>query len=179
MNSRKRLEDLMEKHPVIGEAGYTLDSHGCLVGPEGYVVLDPYGSLSYAVGDDDFICFDYHVKIIGPAAIFVCVESTLNCETAHFIEDFVGYADVFCPLQADMAPRRVRVIVDTAMGWLYENGVRHNKTGWRQDEWYFYRSFYLDYAQCLVDLELGPPPLKFSDREKRFGGKRINKFCQL
>ena len=99
---------------------------------------DPYGSLSFAVGsDDDFVCFDYHV-----GARRVVLHAVVNSETGHFLEDFakveVRREDAFASAVA---------LVDRALDWCAENGVRLSLKGWDQDPYYFARAVRADMAK--------------------------------
>ncbi len=134
--------------------------------------LDPYGNLSYVVGSsDDFICFDFSIALNpeahGIGDDFLVVKATVNSETGGFIQDFGKW--VICT--GDSPVNELTDIVCEAFNWCLENGVRQSKKGWNQDGWFLVRDAVLECAR-FYGLQPAKP---FSDREKRFGGKRINR----
>ena len=127
-------------------------------------LTNPYGLLGYAVGNgDDFYCFDYDFLPDGR----VVLDSTINSETGCFIMG--GDYEVVSP---EDAPNVALGMVDQAITWACENGVKHTKKGWNQDPYYFYRSVFYN-----CDPDENKPD--FSFRELRMGGKRINRYCNL
>jgi hypothetical protein len=130
----------------------------------GTELTNPYGCLQWAIGNgDDFTCFDYAMLPDGR----VILHSTFNTETGSYIGD-CNY-DVVDALDAPaMALDMVGDGIDTAA----MNETRHTKAGWNQDPYYFYRSVFVS-----CDPNLDAP--NFSERERRMGGKRINKYCSL
>lgn len=138
-------------------------------------LTSPYGHLEYAVGTgDDFYCFDYAiVKSMHQApATFLILHSVINSETGSFIQD----SEYRLIHEIDYDYQAIPMI-DQALNWLTDDPdtpLRHSKKGWNQDPWYFARCVHLtwqDYHQERIR--------KFSEREKRFGGKNINKFCKI
>jgi len=126
-------------------------------------LTSPYGALEWAIGNgDDFHCFDYAFLPDGR----VVLEATANSETGCFIQN-AGYEVCTREEAPDVALGMVDMGLECLSTW---EVVRHNKSGWNQDPYYFYR---------CVKLRCSDDPPDFSDREKRFGGKRINKFCGL
>ncbi len=127
-------------------------------------LTSPYGCLQWAIGSgDDFTCFDYAFLPDGR----VVLHSTFNTETGSYIGD-CSY-DTF---DAKDAPDAAMELVGEGLETACMNGVRHTKAGWNQDPYYFYRCVFLS-----CDPNLDTP--SFSEREKRMGGKRINKYCDL
>ena len=129
------------------------------------VLTNPYGSLHYAIGSgDDFWCFDYAKLVDGR----VIVHSTINSETGGFI--MRGEHEV---VPENEAPDVAMGMIDQAITWCCENDVRITRKRWYQDPYYFYRSVF----QACDKLILVKP--RFSDREMRLGGKRVNRYCGL
>lgn len=127
-------------------------------------LTNPYGALHFAIGDgDDFFCFDYNVLDDGR----VIVDCTINSETGSFIMSG-GYEVV--PLAE--APKVAMNFIDEAVSWCVENDVKISKKGWNQDYYYFYRRVFW---QC----DQNPNKPDFSERQFRFGGKKIDKYCGL
>lgn len=139
-------------------------------------LTNPYGFLHFAIGSgDDFHCFDYRIF-----DHWLILHSTINSETGGFIMRG-GYEviDLDDPCGYDS---QALEMVGWAFDWIYsEPPVRHSKKGWNQDPYYFHRCVHLSVmgwfkrhgAHGYADLTVP----EFSEREKRFGGKRINKFC--
>lgn len=124
-------------------------------------LTSPYGSLQFAIGSgDDFHCYDYAFLPDGQVAL----DATVNSETGGFIQG-AGY-EICSP---EDAPSIALGMVEMGIDWLEMNGLRHNKKGWNQDPFYFYRSVCID---CSADVH-------FSERQKRFGGKKIDEFCKI
>lgn len=122
-------------------------------------LTSPYGSLQYAIGSgDDFWCFDYAV-IEGQ---WVALHATINSETGSFIMD-----GEYLVVPVAEAALTALGLTDRAIEWCDDNGVRHTRKGWNQDERYFYR----DVALATMPHATPDPP--FTDRQRRFGGKRI------
>lgn len=140
------------------------------IGEEAMELTSPYGSLHYAVGSqDDFYCFDFHAW-----DYTVVLHAVINSETGGFIQD-AAY-DLVCILEDE--PEYIALqLTEQALEWCTENNIRHNKSGWNQDPYYFFR------CVCVAAKRLGDGMLdcipEFSERQRRYGGKRINKFCQL
>lgn len=124
-------------------------------------LTNPYGSLHFGIGSgDDFFCFDYDILDDGRAVIH-CV---INSETGSFIMDG-GYEIV----PKEDAPAVAMRFIDDAVTWCAENDVKTSNRGWNQDPFYFYRCVFLD----SKGLD------RFTERQRRFGGKKINKVCGL
>lgn len=158
--------------------GYPVDQYGHLldkddlmtgqekeikVGDELYNLTSPYGFLEFAVGSaDDFYCFDYRTITGKDGKQYMVLHSVINSETGSYIQDgsynVVPIEDA-CPHAAGMA--------EEASRWCGENSIRHNRSGWNQDRLYFFRA---------VCANVGDK--EFSDRQKRYGGKRIERFCE-
>jgi hypothetical protein len=135
--------------------------------------LDPYGSLNFVVGSsDDFVCLDYAiVGEHGPRGIFgmaIVIKAVLNSETGSFIQDF-GYWDSGFDDSPYVAARNA---VNAALDWCAENNVKHNKTGWNQDPHYLTRVIFKKYDDLIMCD--GPAVPRLTQRQLRFGGKRIN-----
>jgi len=128
-------------------------------------LTNPYGCLHWAIGNsDDFHCFDYNFLPDGR----VILDATINSETGSFIQG-AGYE--IC--SKEDAPDVALGMVDNACSWLcctVQDSLSHNKTGWNQDPYYFYRCVKLACSKNAPD---------FSERQMRFGGKKINQYCQL
>ena len=150
-------------------------------GTELWNLTSPYGFLTYAIGTaDDFWCFDFAVIKTRPngGRYFLVLHAVINSETGGFIEDG-GYEVVsFVPRQAY---QRIELqMIEQALDWLNplgdEKPIRHDKRGWKQDPWFFARSVYL---ATQTGFTGSPKFTDFSERQRRFGGKRINTFCGL
>lgn len=137
---------------------------------------DPYCHLHYAFGSgDDFHCFDFEMINAGPRGDFIILDSTINSETGSFI---MGGTYAVLPINTEKQKRYAvsfaQGIVDLAVQWVVESEIKPSRKGWNQEEGYFVRSV----AESLFPYEFcGWPPSKekFSQREFRFGGKKINK----
>lgn len=153
-------------------------------GTELYNLTSPYGHLWFAVGNgDDFWCFDYAVLDRCPdGKTRMVLDATINSETGSYI----GGADyrVMLPELGGQRPTLAALdMVRAAEDWLAEpiqdmwsgklRSLRHNKSGWNQDPLYFVRCVAITEAEIL-----GIPVPDFSDRQKRLGGKRIQKFVE-
>jgi hypothetical protein len=162
--------------------GYPKDKYGHLLDPgehEGIkagIVLNnltsPYGFLEYAIGNgDDFVCMDYNITTTDQGAKFLILHSVVNSETGGFIDRFEY--DVIHLIDYDYD---ANAITDRAIEWCYDNGLKHNVSGWNQEPYYFARCAHLDFIG-----ETGEPSEvpEFTEREKRMGGKRINQFCKV
>lgn len=161
--------------------GYPVDSYGYLLDPvyknaegECRQLTSPYGALYYAIGNgDDFVCFDYAIldNCQDGKTRFV-LDSSVNSETGSFIDKFE-----YEVCQLEEASNIALGMTDSAVDWCisdYENPIKHTKKGWNQDVYYFYRSVYTE-----IERILGKTIPKFSNRQYRFGGKRIDRFCGL
>jgi hypothetical protein len=125
-------------------------------------LTNPYGCLHWAIGNgDDFFCFDYAILPDGR----VVLDATVNSETGSFIQS-AGYEVV----SKEDAPQVALNMVGEGITWAADNDVRISKKGWNQDPYFFYR------CVCLACADDHP---EFSDRQKRFGGKKIDAFCNL
>lgn len=128
--------------------------------------LDPYGDLEFCIGSgDDFVCFAYNIED-GRLRI----ESTLNSETGHFIQTF-NQPVVVSVGSFEKVKEAVLDEIYSAMDWCVENDVKHTKAGWNQDPFYLYRE--------IIMHIMGVGYYQFSSREKRLGGKRIDKLTGL
>jgi hypothetical protein len=68
-------------------------------------------------------------------------------------------------------------MIDQAVDWCYmdpESMVEHDKDGWNQDEYYFYRSVFVAEQELL---NVNTPD--FSEKEMRFGGEKISEYVGL
>ena len=153
-------------------------------GTELYNLTSPYGHLQWAVGNgDDFWCFDY--AVLNNCKDFqkrIVLDATINSETGGFIEGG-GYEVVIPEPGMTLASDVAFGMIDSALDWVAEptfcvwsgkyKNMRHGKKGWNQDPFYF--------ARCVAITEaniLGVPVPDFSEKQKRFGGKRIEKFLE-
>ena len=97
-------------------------------------LTDPYGELEYVVGSgDDFICFDYHVNATTRE---VRLHAVLNSETGSFIQNFEAPGSY----AFSEAPTVAEALIERALDWCAENGLRHSRKGWNQDPYYFLRA---------------------------------------
>lgn len=178
---------------LCDKTGYPISDHGHLLqticGRTGEVIegwdkpgieltcfTDPYCHLYYAHGSgDDFHCFDFEVITAGPRGDFIVLDSTINSETGCFI---MGGTYKVLPIntteEKKYAVRFAEGMVDLAVEWVFDNGIKATKRGWNQDSRYFVRSV----AAALFECEFHDwckNADKFSDRQFRFGGKVIDK----
>lgn len=163
--------------------GYPVDEYGHLLNPKNprteemhpewdkpgtelFNLTSPYGFLHFAIGTgDDFVCLDYR-SITGKDGIdYMVLHATVNSETGSFIDRFE-----YVVTERSNAPAIAMEITLNALEWAHTDDGKHNKSGWNQDPYYFYRCVY---------LSVNPPAKDFSEREKRYGGKRINRYCGL
>ena len=138
--------------------------------------LDPYGNLSYVVGSsDDFICFDFSIALNpeahGIGDDFLIVKATVNSETGGFIQEFGKWVIS----TGDSPQNELTDIVCEAFNWCIENRVRQSKKGWNQDGWFLVR----DAVLACQNFYGHTPEKGFSARERRFGGKRINRYVGI
>lgn len=141
------------------------------VGTELFNLTSPYGHLYFAIGNgDDFWCFDYRI-ITGmfDSRRFVVLHATINSETGGFIER--GGYDII-PLRNFSG--QAMEYVESALEWCSFNDIRHSKRGWNQDPYFFYRA-----VETAVREARGIAVPNFSDRERRMGGKGINRCLGL
>jgi hypothetical protein len=90
-----------------------LDQHGHALDARGEPMTDPYGHLSWTIGDgNDFWCFDAARLTDGR----VVVHAVVNSETGSFIMD-AAYEIV----PASDALRAAQGVVDQAWEWVYDN----------------------------------------------------------
>lgn len=102
---------------------------------------DPYGHITWSISvpvdpeetdETDLICFEHTILKDGR----VLLHAVLDCESGHFIEDFVR-----CLCTADGAVEEAEGIIDHAMDWFGEHAhyesLEHNTDEWlaalRQD----------------------------------------------
>ena len=161
--------------------GYPKDRWGHLLSKEDknndgeHVDLtSPYGALYFAVGNgDDFVCFDYAIlDQCKDGKTRIALHATVNSETGSFIDGF-GYE--VCELGE--AANVALGMIDQAVDWCYmdpESMVEHDKDGWNQDEYYFYRSVFVAEQELL---NVNTPD--FSEKEMRFGGEKISEYVGL
>jgi hypothetical protein len=92
---------------------------------------DPYGALTFAVGDgDDFWCFDYdHDR----EREVVRIHAVINSETGSFIGD----AEPPVEIPASEAVAYAESLVSMALDWCGENEITHDEDGWNQIPEYF------------------------------------------
>lgn len=119
---------------------------------------DPYGGLSYIIGDeDDFWCFDYYIH-----GDKVVIHAVVNSETGSFIynvrHEIVPYEKAF-----DVAAE----LTDEAIDWMAEGDIEHDYEGWNQDPLYFLRSIANDLEQ---------PKRNLSETSLRYGGDMVDKW---
>jgi hypothetical protein len=142
-------------------------------GTELYNLTSPYGFLEYALGSgDDFLCLDFTV-IYQPGRKWLVLHAVLNSETGHFIQGS-GY-EVLQLTGGSKGKIGLEEVANTVMFMMDDafDDVRHNKSGWNQDPWYFYRRVVLTAAR-----EIGVKIPEFSDRQYRFGGKEIDGYIK-
>lgn len=142
-------------------------------------ITDPYGELEFVIGSgDDFICFDYHLERLDAESVLVIIDAVINSETGSFIQSFDYYCDVI--KVSDNPVEELRVMIYKAIEWCWENEVKYTKQGWNQDPWYVYRSFCQAWEFETKGNEFDDKKWnKFSDRQFRFGGKRIDRLVGL
>ena len=177
---------------ICPDTGYPLDEYGRLLnsldprdgcpvkdwdkqGTELYNFTSPYGHLHFAHGSgDDFHCFDYEVIDAGPRGSFIILESAINSETGCFIMGGT-YKVLPCNSQAEKeyALAFAQGIVDLAVEWCHDNGIKVTKRGWNQDAQHFVRCVAMAlFSYEFKDFNKGGD--LFSDRQMRFGGKKID-----
>jgi len=170
--SKHQLKNGVQSYKRINSARRVALDHVCnqdLLGNRrkfqwGTELTNPYGVLQWAIGNgDDFTCFDYAFLPDGR----VVLHATFNTETGSYIGD-CSYEVV----PALDAPNVAMGMVGEGIETTCMNEVRHTKAGWNQDPYYFYRC-----VKLSCDPNLNTPD--FSERQKRFGGKRIDKYCEL
>jgi len=182
------------KHTDLA-TGYPVDQYGCFLdkndmsedGLQARQLTSPYGALYFAVGNgDDFWCFDYATMLdCRDGKNRIVLDATINSETGSFIEGG-GYEVVVLEPGQTPAADVALGMTDQALEWVNEpsydwgnqryTNIRHHRTGWGQDPYFFFRCVYLmEYSLTPGNLV----PTKFSERQKRLGGKRINRFVHL
>jgi len=81
---------------------------------------DPYGSLSYCVGnEDDFWCFDYHIE-----NDYVLLHAVINSETGAFIQDAEKVV-----VYKSIAMEKALEMVDAAIEWCNDNDISPEEQG--------------------------------------------------
>lgn len=138
-------------------------------GTELYNLTNPYGFLHFAIGSgDDFWCFDFKEINAGPRGCFVILDATINSETGSFI---MGSRYEVMPCNSSEEKRNVVLkaseIAGEARSWVADNEVRHSKSDWSQDMFYFERSV----ASAMFSYRFK----KISERQLRFSGKQVQK----
>jgi len=132
-------------------------------------LTSPYGTLHWAIGNgDDFVCFDYAIlDNCKDGKNRIVIHATVNSETGSFIDGF-GY-EVY---ELGEASSVAIDLIDHAIDWCLndpDSMIEHDKDGWNQDEYYFYRCVAI--AEKELMAEATPD---FTDKEKRFGGEVID-----
>jgi hypothetical protein len=149
-----------------------LDQYGHVSLPD--AKTDPYGDLEYVVGSgDDFICFDW-AFFSHEGRNYVALHGTLNSETGSFIQD---HDYTVLDWSGDMegeALSKAYAMVSSALDWCAENDVRHDKTGWNQDAFYFIRSLARGLYRHGIESE-GIAALSRQAPWFRFGSKTLNR----
>lgn len=166
--------------PIVGQdatTGWPTDQYGHVLdkddittrGSDGRKARDltsPYGALEFVIGsEDDFWCFDYAVI----ENEWIVLHSVINSETGSFIQD-----DDYQVIPLEAASVAALELVDRAQEWCAANDVRHTRRGWNQDEYYFWRAVTLAAKKAALGPLHHDTRLHFSDRQQRFGGKRIH-----
>lgn len=165
---------------ICPDTGYPMDEYGYLIDPrnpdtdemvEGwdksgtklFNLTSPYGHLHFAIGNgDDFVCMDFRViESLLDGSTWVIIHGTVNSETGSFIDRFE-----YTVVRVEDALDAAEELVARAIDWCADNNIRHSKSGWNQDVWFFLRELAL--AICPS------PPFKVSSRMCRFGGKRVD-----
>ena len=178
---------------IDGKTGYPKDQFGHLLDPfsakdgqlvegwdkpgtELFNLTSPYGFLEYAIGnEDDFVCFDYRIVSSFKGGKIFILHSVINSDTGGFIQD-----DEYIVKTCELYDYDDLGLIDGALEWCGMNDIKHNKTGWNQDPYYFHRGFYLDLMQEMSGYPAAEySKADFSDRQLRFGGKRINHFTNI
>jgi hypothetical protein len=157
--------------------GYPMDKYGHLLDPQDdngelvenwqetgtelFNLTSPYGFLNFAIGNgDDFLCMDYTVIDVDDGQ-YIILDTVLNSETGSFIQ---GGGYEVLPVNT-LAEKREAIRTTYGMMDGGFEDVRHSVKGWNQDVWYWSRCV----ARALFPDEME----KFSERQMRRGGKRI------
>jgi len=152
-------------NPATGEMEKDWDKPGT----ELYNLTNPYGLLQFCIGGaDDFWCFDY--AVVGD---WLILDSVINSESGSFIMG-AEYNVINVGEAEDQPLFAAYHMTLRALEWCHENKVHHNRRGWNQDIWYFTRCVHL---RLMRRYMITVP--EFSERQKRFGGMRIDRFCQV
>lgn len=149
-------------------------------GKELYNLTSPYGHLQFAVGSgDDFVCADYATINCGAMGEFIILDFTFNSETGCYIGGCGYYV-----LPVNSTEQKRKALNQAFYSMNCPDDVRHTRKGWNQDENYFARcvakalfpSEFKEYSYVTIKgkKRYVDHPL-FSEREMRFGGKKINK----
>lgn len=188
---------------ISEETGYPIDSDGHLaqiphanwkIGEMTRQLTSPYGALTYAIGNgDDFVCFE-HAWIYKndddmELPTHIVLHATVNSETGSFIQGFdYQIIKLDHTLNVHSLEEVLGMIVlnyiSRAEDWCCDCGpcITHSKSGWNQDQFYWYRYIMIQFKNIFnIMPEIGSKEMKkdFSDRELRFGGKRINNFLNI
>jgi hypothetical protein len=160
------------------EKGYLLNpyspEHNILVegwdkhGTELFNLTNPYGLLEFAIGEkDDFWCFDCAFL-----EQHIILHATVHGEIGCFLDAFTYVIIPFKLYDYDALG-----FTDQAIDWLQWNGIKHHKKGWNQDLYYFHRAVHHAFIKATAEHADEIP--EFSEDELRFGGERIDRFCNI
>jgi hypothetical protein len=157
--------------------GYPMDEYKHLLGPQDangelvegwqepgtelFNLTSPYGFLQFANGNgDDFLCMDYTTINVDEGK-YLILHTVLNSETGSFIQS-AGYEVL--PVNTRAEKREALLTTYGMMDGGFED-VRHSVKGWNQDVWYW--------SRCVARALFPDEMKKFSERQMRHGGKRI------
>lgn len=136
-------------------------------------LTNPYGLLEFAVGNgDDFFCFDYNTIRVSSTDGWLILHSVINSETGCFIMD-----DEYLVIPWIEYDMQSLAMVERALDGCAQGGIKHSKSGWNQDPYYFHRVVHIEMCTNLASSDEEIPV--FSQRQLRFGGKRINRYTKV
>jgi len=135
-----RWEKINNVDVPISQEGYYLDPDEISEDrTKALTLTDPYGVLSFAVGNDEDDDQDGDITIFFDFAELpdgrIALDSTINSESGSYIDKFLY--EVVDPKDAAKA---AQAMTDAALDVLFENGIVHDQEGWNQTPCYFARS---------------------------------------
>jgi len=166
-------QDYPYRKIVSEKNGYPADEHGRLLskkdqrGDEARELTSPNSSRTYVLGSKDrFACFDYAILDNDLVILHSFINSDLHRSTQN---------EQYVIMSLNQAPEHAFMLIkDTHTSEFQWKDIFHDKSrkrGWNQDLWFFYRDVCLDVARAM---KRKVP--EFSERQRRFGGKRIAAF---